>query len=244
MAWCLLAAFLASNSRLPGPRANLELLNAFATAVKSARTSPEKLWNLSLHFCRSTNEFVVMCGIRGVGAVATVNPEAFNQRAMRQLKLAAASPNWRAREAVAMALQDMIGSRALQMKRLDEWVSEGDWLAMRAVAAGVAEPRLLRDASDARLALGLHKRILARVAGTDSPRSEDLRVLKQALAYSLSVVVAAAPKEGFTYLEELIAKRDPDILSVCRENLKKDRLKRIRPDLVQELSGALQKGAR
>src|SRR5208283_24648 len=128
------------------------------------------------------------------------------------------------REAVAMALQDMIESEPETAEQLHEWVRGEDWLEMRAVAAGVAEPRSLRDADAARSALRLHRAVFERILSSGMPRSGEFRVLRQALAYSLSVVVAALPEEGFSYLEELIVKRDADVLWICRENLKKNRL--------------------
>jgi hypothetical protein len=74
-----LAKYLISNSNLPGPRGNLELAQAFADTVEDhARKEPEKLWNLCTKLTQfspadaptnSPKEFLVFCGVRGVGAL-------------------------------------------------------------------------------------------------------------------------------------------------------------------------------
>jgi hypothetical protein len=52
----------------------------------------------------------------------------------------------------------------------------------------------------------------------------DVRVLRQSLGYTLSVVAAAAPEKGFALMRECATWGDPDINWVLRENLKKKRL--------------------
>jgi len=231
-----LTAFLASRSNLPGPRANLELLGAYATAIAEvSRGRADPFWKLCLRLRDSTDEFVAMCGVRGVGAVGRSNPSTFGEEALSALRVSATHQNWRVREAVAMALQDMMDSEPNTVRRLEAWIDEGDWLEMRAVAAGVAEAKLLRDPEAARSALLLHRAIFGRILGGRSRTSREFKVLRQALAYSLSVVVAALPEEGFSYIEELIATRDPDVLWVCNENLKKNRLASGFPDEVKAL---------
>ena len=96
---------------------------------------------------------------------------------------------------------------------------------MRAVAAGVAEPRLMKIAGFAGTALALHKGILAGVTGSTERRSEEFKVLRKCLAYSISVVAAADAKEGFLFLRELADTADPDLLWICKQNLKKNRLR-------------------
>jgi hypothetical protein len=54
--------------------------------------------------------------------------------------------------------------------------------------------------------------------------SDPVRVLRQALGYSVSVVVAAAPDAGFPLMQAWAAWGDPDVRWVIRENLKKKRL--------------------
>ena len=101
------------------------------------------------------------------------------------------SARWRTREAVAIGLQRMIKSDAGKtLRELQGWVVDGDdWLAMRAVAAGVAEPALVRDRAVAERALDLQRKILSRIASAAKREGEEFRALRQTLGYSLSVVV-------------------------------------------------------
>ena len=48
--------------------------------------------------------------------------------------------------------------------------------------------------------------------------------MRQALGYTLSVVTAAVPEEGFALMRECATWHDTDIAWVLRENLKKKRL--------------------
>jgi len=230
-----LAAYLSSNSHLPGPRANLELLAAFSTSIRKSKVEPNQLWKLCFELRESADEFVAMCGVRGMGAIGVTNPQAFGKRSISELRASASSPNWRVREAVAMAVQDLLESNPGTIDELQEWIRSGDCLQMRAVAAGVAEPRLLKSDKVARSALRVHQSIF-RALNNAERRSGEFKVLRQALAYSLSVVVAALPEEGFEYMQTLVAKGDPDILWICRENLKKNRLASHFPREVKALS--------
>ena len=62
---------------------------------------------------------------------------------------------------------------------------------------------------------------------TKKRKSEEMRTLRQALGYTLSVAVAAAPVEGWPWLKSLMESRDPDVAWIVRENLKKNRLKKL-----------------
>jgi hypothetical protein len=107
---------------------------------------------------------------------------------------------------------------------------------MRAAVAGVAEPKLLRSPAVASRALRLHREVFARITSAQMPKPREFGVLRQALAYTLSVVVAALPVEGFSFMEELVGIRDQDVRWICRENLKKDRLISRFPDKVRALT--------
>ena len=243
------ATFLRAHSNLPGPRGNLELAEAFAWVIEeTAAHAPTEVWHLCLKLAATDperapvndpGEFVVFCGIRGLGAVAVSDKQRYAD-AMAYLKDAATDPRWRAREAVAMALQDLIASHGMQvLTDLAAWVQGADWLAMRAVAAGVAEPRLLKDAAVAQAALDLHRLILYRFEAGGTDRSDAFRALRQGLGYSLSVIVAALPAVGWSYMRELAATRNEQIEWVLRENLKKTRLLRNFPTEVQDVRGRI-----
>ena len=235
--------YLASNSNLPGPRGNLELADAFADAIEAySRTDSEKLWDLCLELTRysaeeaptdSPAEFFVFCGARGMGVFGTSS--AHSSEAQSALMALAGDSRWRTREGVAMAIQNMIRNdprKTLEM--LGKWIGSDDWLVMRAVAAGVAEPPLLKDREMAKSALELHKVIFEKIL-TAKDREASFKTLRQGLGYSLSVIVHAAPVDGFGFMRQLAETCDGDILWIVKENLKKSRLTKNFPGEVESL---------
>lgn len=61
---------------------------------------------------------------------------------------------------------------------------------------------------------------------------EDFRVLRQALAYGWSVAIAGNPAVGKPLLEKWLQSADVDAVWLARQNVKKDRLKRMDPSWV------------
>jgi hypothetical protein len=235
-----LVNYLTSNSNLPGPRGNLELADAFADVVGGYEGDCDELWSLCMRLSRlslveapvnNPREFLVFCGARGVGALGA-SPRFF-QKALSRLKELASDARWRTREGVAMALQSMITMQPQKtLKELERWVEGNNWLVMRAVAAGVAEPVLLKDEETAHAAFELHKQILARIAVAGEPKSSEFKTLRQGLGYSLSVIAREVPEEGFAYMRQLASQKDADILWIVKENLKKNRLLKNFPEEV------------
>ena len=230
-----LLEYLTGRSNLPGPRANLELLGAFGDFFsKRCREKPASYWELAMKLAgmsRSVEgrdepvEFGVLCGVVALASVGAALPQ-YLARALSQMEEYSHSARWRTREAVAMGLQRMIQSDAGKtLREVESWVEgDDDWLAMRAVAAGVAEPALVKDHAVAERALDLQRKILSRIASARKHEGEELRALKQTLGYSLSVVVKELPKEGFGYLRQIARGGDQDLKWIVKENLKKDRL--------------------
>jgi hypothetical protein len=240
---------LAANSNLPGPRGNLELADAFADLVgQHAPHAPDRLWQLCATMADlsadqaptgTPEEFIPFCGAVGLGALGSACSE-LSAPAVVALRPLANDPRWRMREAVAMGLQRLLASRSGDvLQALAQWAGDGSWLELRAVAAGVAEPALLRDHGVALAALELHRTILARLAVASDRRSEEFKVLRQGLGYTLSVVVAALPAEGLAFMEELARTGDPDLQWIVRENFKKKRLAGRYPQQVEELQALL-----
>ena len=242
-----LVEYLITYSNLPGPRANLEVAQAFAQeAAVQAGAHQDKAWTLCLNFAgispahaptNSPMEFLVFCGVLGLAALAGASPP-LADRGLVKLRELADDPRWRVREAVAIGLQAMLRGQARKtLTRLKTWVSKENWLAMRAVAAALAEPaRLDHDAPLASAALALHRQMTSRLRAAPDRSSESFRTLRQTLGYSLSVVAAAAPGPGFKFLRELAALRDPDLRWIVRENLKKQRLVRAGPQQTAALT--------
>jgi hypothetical protein len=234
--------FLVSNSNLPGPRGNLELAEAFAEVVEDySVTHPQEIWTLASRLAdvppreapvNNPKEFLPFCGVVAIGAIGSVQ-STFYRKAFAFLKEQADDPRWRTREAVAMGIQKLVAKQSRNtLKGLESWIENSEWLAMRAVAAGVAEPALLRDEQTARKALELHKKIFAQILAVRERKSDEFKTLRQALGYSLSVVICAIPQEGFEYMQQLVDSQDADILWVTKENLKKNRLIKNFPDEV------------
>jgi hypothetical protein len=132
-----------------------------------------------------------------------------------------------------MGIQKLVAKQSENtLKRLESWIEKNEWLAMRAVAAGIAEPALLRDEQTARGALELHKKIFAQIFVAGERKTAEFRTLRQTLGYSLSVVTCASPIEGFAYMQQIAGSHDADVLWVIKENLKKNRLIRNFPNEV------------
>jgi hypothetical protein len=234
--------YLASNSNLPGPRGNLELAYAFAAVAEDFSAKDlHKMWELASGLINvsaneapvnNPKEYLPFCGAVTIGAIASAHGE-IRLKAFSLLKKLANDSRWRTREGVAMGLQKFIAKQGQDaLEELDGWIVKNEWLAMRAVAAGVAEPALLRDEQTAKGALALHERIFSQILATGDRKTTEFKKLRQALGYSLSVVICANPKEGFKYLQRIIGLHDSDILWLVRENLKKNRLVKTFPDEV------------
>lgn len=226
-------AYLDAESGLPGPRGNLELVEAFADAADPA---------LIKVCAESPDEYRALCGAVGLGRLVLEG----RQGAAEALRGLAGDHRWRVREGVAIALQrlgeaDMPGLWALSA----DWLRDGP-LVQRAVAAGICEPRLLQAPEDAGRALDVLDRITTVFARTDSEvrRTEEFRVLRQGLGYCWSVAVAAAPAKGFGYLEKWAAKwtasQDKDVRWILRENLKKARIAKADPAACARLAARLE----
>lgn len=213
--------YLRDRSGLPGPRANLELLEATADAGTRARF--ERL-------AASPDEFVAACGAAGLGQVAARGEDGV----LPALRALAADGRWRVREGVAMGLQ-RLGDADLGrlLDEMEEWAA-GTPLEQRAAVAALCEPRLLRNPDDVRRVLGVLDRTTAALAAASDRRSGDVRVLRQGLAYCWSVAAAALPEEGRTALDRWIGTEDPDVRWVMRQNLGKRRLRVLGADWVTE----------
>jgi hypothetical protein len=246
-----LIEYLLSNSNLPGPRGNLELAAAFADMVEEKfAEDPERLWRFCLQLTvisadeapgNNPKGFLPFCGACALGALSAVSSACY-QEALARLKELATDPRWRIREAVVMGLQKLLEKQSQKtLNELEGWIVNGNWLTMRAVAAGVAEPALLREKQTAARALALHQQIFGQILSDKERKSEQFKTLKKGLGYTLSVVISAIPEEGFAYMEQLIEsrKQDKDIQWVLKENLKKNRLVKNFPDEVAALKHLL-----
>jgi hypothetical protein len=245
-----LQRYIVRHSNLPGPRGNLELAAAWAEAVAAwAQEQSDSLWPLVAQMAavpdsqapvNDPREMIAFCGALGIGVVGAVS-EAHSEDALATLRGHARDARWRMREAVAMALQHMLLERIeVTLAAFQRWVSEGNWLEMRAAAAALAEPSVLRDPAVATAALRLHERILAAIVAASDRKAESFRVLRKGLGYTLSLIVTRMPNEGFQLLKQLVATRDPDVVWIIKQNLAKKRLARPFAERVEALRALLQ----
>jgi len=231
--------FLLGESGLPGPRGNLELLQAVADVGDEDRFLALIAVDLRPDDPSDRREFLVCGGTVGLGRLVAEGREDLLPR-LRQL---AGHPRWRVREAVAMALQRLGEARLWRLLDVaDDWALDSDFLVRRAAAAGVCEPRFLVDPAAAGRVLALLDRLTADLARAAERRDEAFRVLRQALGYCWSVAVVAAPAAGRPLFEGWLASPDTDVRWVLRENLRKKRLERLDPDWVRAAGARLGNG--
>ena len=217
--------FLLKESGLPGPRGNLEL--AHAVAQEGSKAQFERL--LAFEAEENTPEvFLVFCGVLGMGRLAAKEQELFCR-----LRQYATDRRWRIREAVAAGLQ-LAGDQNMDLllHEMQEW-SKGTWYEKRAVAAALAEPRLLKHPKHAKRVLRLLNEITASVENAANGSEESFRVLKQGMGYCWSVAVVALPETGKPMLEKWLDSQNNHIRWVMRENLKKNRLVKLDPQWVE-----------
>jgi HEAT repeat protein len=215
--------YLEQESNLPGPRGNLEL--AHAVAQVGTQTQFEQLLGYQTAATNTPQEFLFFCGVLGLGKLVAAG----DLPQLPRLRGYASDQRWRIREAVATGLQ-LVGDKDMDllMREMSQW-SSGNWLEKRAAAAALAEPRLLRAAGQASAALDILDAITTSMAKSSDRGEEGFKILRQAMGYCWSVVVAALPNQGKQTMEKWLASEDKDIRWMMRENLKKNRLMKTDP---------------
>ncbi len=237
--------YLREQSRLPGPRANLELADDLQNfLVKTLPRSSEQVRSLLYYLLNSDRqkvasntpeEFIMLCGIISFGACAAVMP-AWREETYSLLSQHACSAYWRVREGVALAYQHLLYACPQEtLEHFMQLVTTGNYLHQRAAIVAIAEPAILYLPEMLPAALTLQRIALERlqsVALTER-KNEQFRILRRTLGYTLSVITAATPEQGFALMRECAAWNDPDIREVLRENLKKKRLAKYPKDTAE-----------
>ncbi|HWR60851.1 MAG TPA: HEAT repeat domain-containing protein [Clostridia bacterium] len=215
--------YLMQESGLPGPRGNLELMQAVA------ETGSEELFLHLLSFTpdkapvNSPEEFLAACGTVGLGRLVSEGRAEY----LKLLRNLASDPRWRTREAVAMALQ-LYGETHMDelLKEMKLW-AQGSSYEKRAAAAALCEPRLLGRKDQVLRVLEILDGITESIADVTDRKDEGFTALRKGMAYCWSVAIVYNKDEGKRLFEGWIGSQDKDIKWILRENLKKDRLKRI-----------------
>jgi len=213
-------AYLTAHSGLPGPRANLELVAAFADVA-----APDVIVEL----VGSDDEYLASCAAAALGKLVAEG----EGELLAALHHEARDPRWRVREGAAMALQRLGDADGAALRDVvAAWAADPDPLVQRAAVAGICEPRLLLDPESARAALDACRvatRSLADRPAADR-KNPDVRVLRQGLGYCWSVAVAADPEHGLPAFGLLEDSTDDDVRWIVRENRRKARLQRLLAD--------------
>jgi hypothetical protein len=211
--------YLRSESHLPGPRGNLELAHVVADLGDRERIDHFLSFDPLHAPVNSPDEFLAFCGVEGLGRLIAEGQSDL----WPVLRTYASDPRWRIREAVAMGLQ-RVGQADMEMllAHVETW-STGNWLEMRAAAAGLAEPVLLREERFILHTLNILDHITNAVE-TAQERGQDFKTLCKGLSYCWSVVVAALPSQGKQAMEPWLSSSDKDVRWIMRTNLKKNRL--------------------
>ena len=194
--------FVMAESGLPGPRGNLELIAALAGYADE----PALLEWSAIPPADAPGDqpmvVLVAAGVVGLGRFVVGRPDL-----VEVLHARAGDPRWRVREAVAMAFQAAgCVDPMVVVELLTPWVTDPDPLVQRAVVAALCEPALLRETPVAERVLGVLDAITGSLVARPDRRSDDVRVLRQALGYGWSVAIVAAP-----------AARNSDVRAVDRE---------------------------
>jgi hypothetical protein len=228
-------AYLRAHSGLPGPRGNLELIDVASAASDRAdlerwaalgpETAPEN----------TPGVFLACVGIVGLGRLVAAGDRSL----LPALHRSSNDPRWRAREAVAIALQAWgdVDPDAL-VEEMERW-GGGSPLEGRAAMAALCEPRLLRDRRFIARTLAILDRLTASVRDAADGRADDVRVLRQALGYGWSVAAAAEITIGLPVLERWLDDPNVDVRWIVRQNLAKARLARAAPGWVERARAAL-----
>jgi hypothetical protein len=227
--------YLREQSRLPGSRANLELVSdvsdLLAVVVSEQPGEVRMLLNYLVMDAKTVtrntpDEFIALCGVVAFGACAAVRSE-WRGEVFALLGDFACSAAWRVREGVAIAFQHLLlVAEEESIEYLVELATKGNCFQQRASIAAIAEPSLLHTPVIVDAALTIQQLVLERLHAVpiDERKHDDVRALRQALGYTVSVVAAAAPEKGFALMHECAGWGDADINWVLRENLKKKRL--------------------
>jgi len=212
--------YLIDESRLPGPRANLELAEAVAEEGDLERFRRYLVYGSEDAPYGSALEFLPLCGVIGLGRILSEG----RLEIVEELRIHASDPRWRIREGVAIALQkfgdwDMDGL----LKEMEIW-SRGNLLERRAVIASLCEPRLLTKPEYSKIVLDILDKITNDILLEDKRKTDEFTVLRKALGYCWSVATVASPEVGKKLMGKWFANKDKDIRWIMKENLKKNRL--------------------
>ncbi|HSR34573.1 MAG TPA: hypothetical protein VLY63_28725 [Anaerolineae bacterium] len=222
-------SYLLQESRLPGPRANLELAHVVAEEGEREVFVRYLAYDAQKAPTNSPQEFLAFCGVLGLGELCAAG----EREELETLRRMASDSRWRIREAVAMALQ-RLGKADMEalLAEMERW-SRGTLLEQRAAAAALCHPELLGSSEQVETVLWILDGITASVQDVEDRKSEAFIALRKGLAYCWSVAVCALPEAGKVMMERWFSSTDRDIRWIMKQNLSKKRLKRMDAEWVE-----------
>lgn len=135
---CDWESFLLAESRLPGPRANLELAMAAADEGDEAQFLSWLSLDAEAAPAGTPAEFLPVCGVLGLGRLLAEG----DRGVLPRLRAAARDPRSRLREAVAMALQRWgAADREALLDEMESWAA-GSLYERQAAASALGEPSI------------------------------------------------------------------------------------------------------
>ena len=221
--------FLLAESGLPGPRANLELVQVVADMGDQMLYDRLLLNGPTEAPTNTPREFLALCGVVGLGKLLAAG----QTRELERLRQYANDPRWRMREGVCMALQ-RYGQQELDslIDEMGNW-STGTLLERRAAACALCHPELLTDQASAERTLRLLDEITKSIIEVPDRRSEAFKALRKGLGYCWSVAIAACSQIGKPMFEAWLTNQDKDVRWIMKENLRKARLQRMDAEWVE-----------
>jgi hypothetical protein len=218
--------YLLKESRLPGPRGNIELAQAVADEGNEPLFDRLLAHEPGIAPTNTPEEFLAFCGVLGLGRLLAEG----RTDVLPRLRDLASDPRWRIREAVAMALQ-RLGPQGMDflLDEMDSW-SRGNEYERRAAAAGLCEPQLLSEEEHALRVLQILDRITEGIQQAEDRKTPGFKALRKGLGYCWSVAVAAQPKAGKSMMERWLHSDDADVRWAMKENLRKKRLAAADPE--------------
>lgn len=226
--------YLKEHSNLPGPRANLELLYSFI-----ANAQEEEIAACLEHPYESNNspeEFVLMCGL----AAAIYNNASTGNAIPLNLTQYANHESWRVREGICFGFQKSKNfmEPAEMLSALMPLLS-GTALEQRTYIATLCEPSLLKNYIQANHVLESLLDVTLTNFNQNEKLSDDLKVLRKALAYCWSVALCGDEADPSTFKQLLNYRSSKHIQWILRENLKKNRLQKLGQDWLAAFSDIL-----
>ena len=212
-------AIAATDSGLPGPRGNLELIAAIADVADAdqlldwAAVGPDEVGG------DESGTVLVVSGVVGIGRLLTERwrGDAGTHELVGRLHAIASDSRWRVREGVAMAVQRWAESDPdAAFRTAEAWTNDTPFVQRAAVAA-VCEPALIAEVAFARRAVGVVETVTADIAARPGRKGPVIDALRKALGYGWSVAVVADPELGRPAFERWAASPDPTIRWIVRE---------------------------